>query len=127
MIVPQDEKPQGEAAQGTRPTFQYKRFPAVPRSILDINPEKDIRVRLLGRVIDKQNDLMVLDDGTSSAEIIVEKDLEKINTGDVVRVFCRVLPLETNYELRAEIIQNMNGFDTDLYRKIVDGAQNDFK
>ena len=100
------------------PAFQYRRFPAVPRKITDINPEKDIRVRILGTVIDKQNGTVVIDDGTAKVEIITEQDLSGINNSDVVRVFCRVLPLETGYELRAEIIQNMNGLDMELYRKI---------
>ena len=102
-----------------KPAFQYRRFPAVPRKIADINPEKDIRVRILGTVIDKQAGIVVIDDGSSKAEIIVEEGLDKINTSDTVRVFCRVLPLETGYELRAEIVQNLNGMDMDLYNKIM--------
>ncbi len=98
--------------------FQYRRFPAVPRKIGNINPEKDIRVRLLGHVIDKYNGTIVLDDGSSKAEIIVEEKFDQINTGDIVCVFCRVLPLETGYELRSEIIQDMKGMDMDLYKKI---------
>lgn len=97
--------------------FQYRRLPAKPRKISDISPEKDIRVRLLGRVIDKQNGTVVIDDGSGSAEVVVE-DLESVSQNDLVRVFCRVMPLESGFELRAEIIQNMNNFDLDSYRKI---------
>ena len=98
--------------------FQYRRFPAVPRKIKEISPEKDIRVRILGRVIDKYNGTVVVDDGSTKAEIIVEEKFDSISANDIVRIFCRVLPLETSYELRAEIVQNMNDLDMDLYKKI---------
>jgi hypothetical protein len=98
-------------------SFQYRRFPAIPRTVDSINPEKDIRVRLLGKIIDSSNGTIVIDDGSGNAEVIIEENMSA-STGDLVRVFCRVLPLETGYELRAEILQPMNGFDMDLYKKI---------
>ncbi|MBI2076398.1 MAG: hypothetical protein HYT72_04075 [Candidatus Aenigmarchaeota archaeon] len=98
--------------------FKYRRAPATPRRISEINPEKDIRVRLLGRVIVKDNGTLIIDDGTGKAEIIVENQDADIN--DLVRVFTRVLPLEEGFELRAELIQKMNGLDIDLYKKIVE-------
>jgi len=97
--------------------FRYKRASALPRHITEINPEKDIRVRLLGRVIDKGDGVIVVDDGSSSAEIVVDNN-EYVRVGDVIRVFARVLPLETGYELRAEVIQNMNDLDLNVYRKL---------
>ena len=101
-------------------SFQYRRMPAIPRKISDINPEKDIRVRLLGRVIDKSDNTIIIDDGSGKAEIIVENesDFERLNINDVLRIFTRVLPLETGYELRSEIIHDMNKLDLDLYKKI---------
>ena len=103
--------------------FQFRRMPAVSRKIADINPEKDIRVRLLGRVIDKYDGTIVVDDGTAKAEIVVEDTnvkFDDIKSGDLIRVFARVLPLETSYELRAEIVQDMNGMDMELHKKIMD-------
>lgn len=115
MINPDEN--QQQQPQTPQP-FQYKRFPAVPRKIKDINPEKDIRVRILGRIIDKYNGTIVVDDGLAKAEIIVEEKFDSVNTNDIVRIFCRVLPLETGYELRSEIIQDMKDMDMDLYKKI---------
>ncbi|MBI4170399.1 MAG: replication protein RepA, partial [Candidatus Aenigmarchaeota archaeon] len=43
---------------------QFKRAPAVYRKIAEIMPEKDIHVRLLGRVIGKSDGIVVIDDGT---------------------------------------------------------------
>ena len=97
--------------------FQYKRQPAIPRKISDINPEKDIRVRILGHVIDKSEGVLVVDDGSSKMEIITDQ-FDAFDIDDMVRLFCRVLPLEQGYELRAEIIQKANNLDMELYRKV---------
>ena len=72
-------------------------MPAIPRKISDINPEKDIRVRLLGRVIDKSDNTIIIDDGSGKAEIIVENesDFERLNINDVracPKVLCICCP-----------------------------------
>lgn len=95
---------------------KFKRLPASPKNIIDINPEKDVRVRITGRVIDNQAGTIVVDDGTSTAQIVTESSCE---VNDIVCVFCRVLPLEDGYELRGEILQSRNGMDMELYRKIM--------
>ncbi|MBI4014897.1 MAG: replication protein RepA [Candidatus Aenigmarchaeota archaeon] len=100
-------------------SFQFKRAPAVPRKISDIAPDKDIRVRLLGRVIDKGEGSVVIDDGSAKAEIITEQPAE---LGDVVRIIARVLPLETGYDLRAEVTQDMSTLDMELYKKAAGNA-----
>ena len=98
--------------------FQYRRLPAARRKITDISPEKDIRVRILGKVIDKSDDVIVVDDGSGKADIITADLDVNINVNDTVQVFTRVLPLEDGYELRAEIIQDMSKVDMDLYKKV---------
>jgi uncharacterized protein YdeI (BOF family) len=122
MILPKQGQNDAQGASSNlQKTFQFRRMPAVPRKIAEINAEKDIRVRLLGRVIDKYTGTVVLDDGTGKAEIIIEDaniSFDNIKSGDLVRIFCRVLPLETTYELRAEIIQKMDSMDMDLHKKI---------
>lgn len=100
-------------------SFQFKRAPAVPRRISGIAPDKDIRVRLLGRVIDKGEGSVVIDDGSAKVEVITEQSAE---LGDVVRIIARVLPLETGYDLRAEITQDMSKLDLDLYRRVMGNA-----
>jgi phospholipid N-methyltransferase len=103
--------------------FQYKRMPAKPRKIADIIPEEDIRVQLMGTVIDFSESVMVIDDGQSTANMAIdEKTIMSpgIHSGILVRAFCRVIPLESRYELRAEIIQDMSKIDIDLYRRIME-------
>lgn len=94
---------------------RYKRLPATLKKISEINPEKDIRVRILGRVIDKADGTIIVDDGSSSAAIVAES---QPNINDLVMVHARVLPLEEGYELRGEIVQDMNTLDMELYRKV---------
>jgi len=98
--------------------FQYRRHPAIARKISDINPENDIRIRLLGRVAEKSESSLIIEDDSGKAEIIAEDMGLDFNNGDRIRVFARVLPLEDGFELRAEIIQNMKDLDMDLYKKI---------
>lgn len=98
--------------------LQYKRAPAKARKINKIDPEKDIRVRILGTVIDKSEDVLVIDDGSQKAEIVIDPSTD-VSVGSIVRVFARVLPLESGFDLRAEIVQNMSGIDLELYNKII--------
>lgn len=95
---------------------QFKRLPASPRKIIDINPEKDIRVRILGQVIDSNGGTIIVDDGTSTTQIVTEASCE---VNDIVCVFARVLPLEDGYELRGEIVQSRAGMDMGLYRRVM--------
>ena len=95
--------------------IRYKRLAAVVKKIADINPEKDVRIRILGRVIDKQDGTIVVDDGSSTCQIVTDGSCE---VDDAVCVFARVLPLEDGYELRGEIVQVKNGLDMGLYKKV---------
>ena len=95
--------------------MQYHKLSAVPKKIAEINPEKDVRIRILGRVVDKQDGVIVIDDGSSTAQIVTDGSCE---TDDFVCVFARVLPLEDGYELRGEIVQMKNDLDMGLYKKV---------
>lgn len=105
------------------PEFQFRRQPAITRKIAEIK-EADIRVRLVGKVIDRNESAIVLDDGTGTAEIVIEPETVNkagdLDLHDFLRVFCRVIPLEKKIELRAEIIQDMTNLDVELYRKVFD-------
>ncbi|MBI5332393.1 MAG: hypothetical protein HZB65_02385 [Candidatus Aenigmarchaeota archaeon] len=97
--------------------FKYKRAAATPRLIAKIDPVKDIRVRITGQVVDKMNGSVMLEDASGKAEIFMENNLvESLRIGETLRVFCRVLE---NNELRAELIQDMNNLDMEMYENII--------
>lgn len=62
-----------------------KRAPAVDRKISEIKPT-DARVRILGTVIDKQEDKIVVDDGTGKIEIGFDGPVN-VEINQFVRVF----------------------------------------
>ncbi len=99
-----------------------RRLPATEKSISEINPKKDIRVRITGTVIDVSNDSIMIDDGSGKAEIMFENTPSYIREGQFVRIITRILPLVDGFECRGEVVQNMDTFDVNLYkdsRKII--------
>jgi len=96
--------------------FLRRRLPAVERRIIDIHPEIDVRVKLIGTVIDTSANSMILDDGTGKVEIILDEQ-PYFQPGQLVKVIARVLPLIDGFECKGETIQNLEGFNLDLYRK----------
>ncbi len=102
------------------PEFKYQRLPAKDIMIKDISPDKDVRIRITGTIIDKTPEKIIIDDSSGNKEVLSPKELTKdFETGDVVRVFCRVTALEKGYQLQAELIQDMNELDIEKYRRVV--------
>lgn len=95
----------------------FRRMPAVHRCIDAIDPDKDIRVRLLGTVIDLDDKKFVLDDGRSRSEILHE-NMQEISIGKKLMVFCRVFIAENSYKLRSELVQDASLLDSALYEKV---------
>ncbi len=87
-----------------------RRLPAVERKIANIQ-QQDIRVRLLGTVIDRQSDFIVLDDGTGQVKISTQAPTEENQT---VRVIGKVIALENGVEIQGEMIQDMRKLDLEL-------------
>lgn len=106
--------------ESPKPNGQIRRrLPAIERAIADINPERDVRVRLTGTVLGISSGGLMLDDGKSRTEIIFDSPeaMAGIETGSLVVVVCRVLPLIDGFECRGEVIQSLEGFDLGLWRK----------
>lgn len=105
----------------TQSDSRYKRDPALPRNVEEIDPEADVRVRLLGTVIEKEGDSIVLDDGSGSVEIFLdEEDLKSIEEKNKIRVLGRVLPTPESFEIQGELVQEMDDLDFELYNKAMD-------
>lgn len=96
-----------------------RRAPAVPKKISEISPENDIRVRVVGTVLSKDEDSITLDDGTSNVEVFFGEDvLNDLEENDRLRVFGRVLPTPDSFELQGEVFQNFEKVDSELYDKV---------
>lgn len=101
---------------------KFKRNPAVEKLISEIDPEKDIRVRVIGTLVEKNEDSssVVLDDGSSSLSVIIPSDsmLASIEVGKRVRIIGTLIPLGDDFELKAEIISDFSELDYDLFLKV---------
>ena len=101
---------------------EMKRLPAIERNINEIN-EKDIRVRLTGKVIDSGEDFIVIDDGTGKIKVSLSdnpfsKEVDQ-KPADTLSVLGRVIPLEKGYEINGEAFQDMSKLDLSLRKRVV--------
>jgi uncharacterized protein YdeI (BOF family) len=93
-----------------------RRMPSVERRISEIRPG-DMRVRLVGTVVDRQENRIVLDDGSGRVNVSFGFS-PQANPKQFVRVFGRVIETGNGLEVDGEIVQNMEKLDKDLYKKI---------
>ncbi len=98
---------------GTKP-------PATPRRISEIKTADD-RVQVVGLAVDKKESLLVIDDGTGRINVLFEDPalVEDVEVGRKVRVFGTPLNVGESHEVHAEIIQNLDKLDLDLYKKVM--------
>lgn len=95
----------------------FKRSPAVTRTVADIRQE-DVRVRVVGTVIDKNDNIIALDDGTGKIDVTF-KEPPATEVSKKVRVFGKVVPTDSGFELDGEIIQDMTNLDMELYKQAI--------
>jgi len=95
-----------------------RRMPAYEKKIAEIS-KNDIRVRLLGTVIDSRENIVVIDDGTGKINVTFADPVD-VKANKLIRVIGRVMPSEDGFEIEGEILQDMSGIDVALYRKTVD-------
>jgi len=93
-----------------------KRLPAVERTISNIDPQKDIRVRITGTVIDAKGNTIMIDDGSGQVNVLFEKPDTYIKEGQFIRIVTRVLPNIDGFECRGEAVQSLENFDIKLYK-----------
>jgi len=93
-----------------------RRFPAIERKIAEIKPN-DVRISILGTLIDKDENLIVIDDGSGKIKVVFDKPID-FTINQRVRVFGRVIPLEDGFEIQGEIIQDMSKLDINLYNEV---------
>ncbi|MEM5793323.1 MAG: OB-fold nucleic acid binding domain-containing protein [Candidatus Aenigmatarchaeota archaeon] len=90
------------------------------RKISEINPETDFKVSIIGIVVDKKDDTIIIDDGHGKIQVFVNypEITEKLKPNQIVRVFGVIVPLDEGFEVKADIVQDLSGFDINLYKKI---------
>lgn len=100
-------------------TPQY-RPSAIPRRISEIKTG-DEQVQVVGLTVDKSESSLVLDDGSGRLNVFFEDPalLKGIDVGSKVRVFGTPLNIGDGHEIHAEIIQNLERLDLDLYKKVM--------
>lgn len=106
---------------------QQRRAPAKPKNIEEIDPQRDIRTRVVGTVISLEEESVTVDDGTGSVEIFMqEDDIEGVEDNDKIRVLGRVLPTPDSFEIQAEIVHSLEDVDMETYntvKKIVNTSE----
>ncbi len=93
--------------------------PARSRKISEIKIG-DERVRVIGLVVDKKEAEFMLDDGSSRLTVVFDDPavVEGVEIGSRVRVFGMPLNVAGAHELRAEIVQRVDGLDLGLYEEV---------
>ncbi|MFB6158848.1 MAG: OB-fold nucleic acid binding domain-containing protein [Candidatus Nanohalobium sp.] len=96
-----------------------RRAPARPKKIDEINPQSDIRVRIVGTVLSLEEDSVSLDDGSGTVEVFIEEEeLEELEEGQRIRVLGRVLPTPDSFEIQGEIVQDFSSIDQELHDRV---------
>lgn len=92
----------------------------VKRMILEINPEVDLKIRVLGFVVDKKENTFVIDDGSGKVRVFVDEAslLDGIGINQLIRVFGSSLPTEDGFEIKADAIQDLSNLNINLYKKV---------
>jgi len=90
------------------------------RKIPEINPDEDLKVKILGFVVDKKDDTIVLDDGSGKIKVFVDIPgiMESIEINKLIRVFGSTLPTEDGFEIKADAVQDLSNLNINLYKKV---------
>ena len=92
----------------------------VKRKIPEINPEVDLKVKILGFVVDKKENTLMVDDGSGKIKVFVDEAslLDSFNINQLVRVFGSTLPTEDGFEIKVDTIQDLSNLNINLYKKV---------
>jgi len=82
----------------------------------------DTKLRVLGFIVDKNDDALIIDDGTGKMRIFVESKelIDNFDINQLVRVFGNLIAIDQDVELRSDIIQDMSNFDLELHKKTIE-------
>lgn len=91
------------------------------RKISEINPETDINVCILGRIIDMGEGSIIIDDGTGNSTVLIPQnfELKNLSINNIVRIFGFVVPTPEGFDIRVSVMQDMNSLDIELYSRVI--------
>ncbi|MCX8178809.1 MAG: hypothetical protein N3D75_03200 [Candidatus Aenigmarchaeota archaeon] len=96
----------------------YKNTYALKR-INEVDPDIDYKVKIIGLIVDKSDNSIILDDGKDKVKVYVEVDQsENLSIHQLVAVFGSTIPSEDGFELKADIVQDLTGLNLNLYKKV---------
>ncbi len=91
----------------------------IKKSIAEVDPEVDYKVKIIGLVIDKTDTSLLVDDGKDKVRVFIEPEwLEKIDIHQLVAVFGTTIPSDEGFDLKADVIQDLTGLNLNLYKKV---------
>ena len=90
------------------------RTPYLPKTIKDL-AQKDYKVVVQGMIINKQEGSFFIDDGTGQLFVTCQHPI----TSEKVRVFGKLTPHETGFELKADAVQDFTDMDKELHDKVI--------
>jgi len=82
-----------------------------PKKISEIDIKTDTRISLQGTVSSLLENSFILDDGSAKVEIASDTIPEQ---NKQIRVFCSIF----DGQLKADVIQYLNNFDSNLFKKV---------
>jgi len=95
----------------------YRQEPFVYKEIANIDPNVDFRVNIIGKIIEKREDMIIVDDGTGNIIVNLSSDtvMPKLEGNEMVRVFGIVLPTQP-LQMQAEIIQDFSDLNLEILK-----------
>jgi len=97
---------------------RIRKQPAIDKNVSSISSD-DTRVSIIGTIVSKDdmNYSIDVDDGTGTIKVLCN---DIYDVGKLIRVIGRPMESEGKLVINSEIISDFNGFDLDLFQKVLD-------
>jgi hypothetical protein len=89
------------------------------KTIDEIHPEIDYKVKIIGLVVDKTDSSIVVDDGKNKTRVFLDPEwMERVDIHQLIAVFGSIIPSDEGVEIKADAIQDLTGLNLNLYKKV---------
>ncbi len=95
----------------------HRQEPFVYKEIANIDPNVDFRINIIGKIIEKKEDMLIVDDGTGNIIVNLSSDTVRpeLKGNEMVRVFGIVLPTQP-LQMQANIIQDFSNLNLEILK-----------